>query len=246
MKASDRIKAICAAVAEGETVADIGTDHAYVPLILYKSQISPSVIMCDISEESLSKARSSFQNANIVMPESAFRVGNGLDVIKAGEVDDVIIAGLGGLTIVDILSETDKLYSFKKLILQPRNNSGCVRSFLYEKGFDIITDLLVMEGNFSCEVIVALRGEICLTDKYPGLFTIRELPYGKSDIRWRYPRVILQSEKRVVLNRLQHAINNHVQEINNLRRSREDNGNRIRLVKSELKYLRELKGEIDE
>ena len=147
---------------------------------------------------------------------------------------------------IDILSETDKLYSFKKLILQPRNNSGCVRSFLYEKGFDIITDLLVMEGNFSCEVIVALRGEICLTDKYSGLFTIRELPYSKSDIRWRYPRVILQSEKRVVLNRLQHAINNHVQEINNLRRSREDNGNRIRLVKSELKYLRELKGEIDE
>ena len=85
-----------------------------------------------------------------------------------------------------------------------------------------------------------------MTDKYSGLFTIRELPYSKSDIRWRYPRVILQSEKRVVLNRLQHAINNHVQEINNLRRSREDNGNRIRLVKSELKYLRELKGEIDE
>ena len=47
MKASDRIKAICAAVAEGETVADIGTDHAYVPLILYKSQTSPSAQKAD-------------------------------------------------------------------------------------------------------------------------------------------------------------------------------------------------------
>ena len=243
---TERLAAIADEIEKGESVADIGTDHGYLPMYLTKEEISPKVIMADISKGSLNKAR---RNCRELMPEVKFdfRNGNGLRVIKKGEVDVIVIAGMGGNLICDILGrDLGKAKSCKKLILQPRNNSGCVRSFLYEKGFDIITDLLVMEGNFSCEVIVALRGEICLTDKYSGLFTIRELPYSKSDIRWRYPRVILQSEKRVVLNRLQHAINNHVQEINNLRRSREDNGNRIRLVKSELKYLRELKGEIDE
>lgn len=57
MKISDRIKAICDAVTSGETIADIGTDHAYVPLILYKNNVSPHVIMCDISADSLSKAK---------------------------------------------------------------------------------------------------------------------------------------------------------------------------------------------
>ena len=143
MKISDRIKAICDAVTSGETIADIGTDHAYVPLILYKNNVSPHVIMCDISADSLSKAKKSFTDAEIDMPESSFRVGDGIDVIEKGEVDALIIAGLGGVTIVDILSnDIDKLQSFKKLILQPRNNSGPLRSFLYRYGFDITDNKL--------------------------------------------------------------------------------------------------------
>ena len=244
MKISDRIKAICGAVTSGETIADIGTDHAYVPLILYKNNVSPHVIMCDISADSLSKAKKSFTDAEIDMPESSFRVGDGIDVIEKGEVDALIIAGLGGVTIVDILSnDIDKLQSFKKLILQPRNNSGPLRSFLYRYGFDITDNKLVKEGKFSCEVIVAVRTSI-INSEY-GLSSARELPYKDTDIRWRYPEGIINNDASEVSKRLGHAIDNHIEEIENLRRAYIDQSDRIRMLEMELKYLYDLLGEIN-
>ena len=244
MKISNRIKVICDAVTPGETIADIGTDHAYVPLILYQNHISPDVIMCDISADSLSKARKSFSDAEIDMPDSSFRVGDGINVIQKGEVDTIIIAGLGGVTIVDILSkDIDKLQSFKKLILQPRNNSGPLRCFLFRYGFDIAHDKLVKEGKFSCEVIVAVRTSNINSENGPSYE--RELPYEDSDIRWRYPEGIINNEASVVRRRLDHAIDNHIEEIENLRRAYIDQSDRIRMLELELKYLYDLLGEIN-
>lgn len=242
MKISNRIKVICDAVTPGETIADIGTDHAYVPLILYQNHISPDVIMCDISEDSLSKARKSFSDAEIDMPDSSFRVGDGINVIQKGEVDTLIIAGLGGVTIVDILSnDIDKLQSFKKLILQPRNNSGPLRSFLYRYGFDITDNKLVKEGKFSCEVIVAVRTSNINSEN--GSSSARELPYKDTDIRWRYPEGIINNDASVVSKRLGHAIENHKREIENLRRAKQDQSDRIAMLKKELNYLYTLLGE---
>ena len=239
MKISNRIKVICDAVTPGETIADIGTDHAYVPLILYQNHISPDVIMCDISADSLSKARKSFSDAEIDMPESSFRVGDGIDVIEKGEVDALIIAGLGGVTIVDILSnDIDKLQSFKKLILQPRNNSGPLRSFLYRYGFDITDNKLVKEGKFSCEVIVAVRTSNINSEN--GSSSAREMPYKDTNIRWRYPETIIHNDASVVRKRLKHAVNNHIEEIENLGRATEDRSDRIKMLESELDYLKEL------
>ena len=239
MKISNRIKVICDAVTPGETIADIGTDHAYVPLILYQNHISPDVIMCDISADSLSKARKSFSDAEIDMPDSSFRVGDGINVIQKGEVDTLIIAGLGGVTIVDILSnDVDKLQSFKKLILQPRNNSGPLRSFLYRSGFDITDDKLVKEGKFSCEVIVAVRNTDISNEN--GLCDIKELPYEDTDIRWCYPETIIHNDASVVRKRLKHAVYNHIEEIENLGRAKEDRSDRIKILESELDYLKEL------
>lgn len=178
------------------------------------------------------------------MPESSFRVGDGIDVIEKGEVDVLIIAGLGGVTIVDILSnDIDKLQSFKKLILQPRNNSGPLRSFLYRYGFDITDNKLVKEGKFSCEVIVAVRTSIINSEN--GLSYERELPYEDSDIKWRYPENIINNDASVVSKRLGHAIDNHIEEIENLRRAYIDQSDRIRMLEMELKYLYDLLGEIN-
>ena len=248
MKISDRIRVICSAVTPGETIADIGTDHAYVPLILYQKNISPDVIMCDISADSLSKARDSFESAGIDMSDSSFRVGDGLAVIDKGEVNALIIAGLGGVTIVDILSyDIDKLRSFKKLILQPRNNSGPLRKFLYEYGFDITRDMLVKEGKFSCEVIVAeINTELTIEPvSNCSWVPLRKLPYNESDIRWKYPASQIQSDAPVVRKRLGHAIDNHIKEIENLRRASNDQSDRIKMLEAELNYLRDLFCEID-
>lgn len=238
MKISDRIRVICNTVAKGETVADIGTDHAYVPLILYKDLISPDVIMCDISEYSLEKARRSFKSANIEMPDNSFRVGNGIEVIKPGEVDDIVIAGLGGATIVEILKNNiEKLSTFKKLILQPRNNSSLLRAFLFKHNIEIVSEELVIEGKFICEVIVADPSELNLYAS--------ALPYEIDDIRWKFNEKTLKSDRKLLLKKIIRFIDNHNDEIKSLKKSNNDYSDRIYLLQKNLNYLMELQDKID-
>ncbi len=153
---TDRLQMIADEIKKGETMADIGTDHGFLPLYLWENGISPSVIMCDISEPSLAKAKAAsgaYQFGN----ELDFRAGDGLKVLKTGEVDAVVIAGMGGLLIRDILADDPaKTFSFKKFILQPRNNAGHLRYWLASNGFNIAKNQLVREGKFICEVITVL------------------------------------------------------------------------------------------
>ena len=152
---TDRLQMIADEIQQGETMADIGTDHGFLPLHLWENGISPSVIMCDVSEPSLAKAKAAagaYQFGN----ELDFRAGDGLQVLSEGEVDDIVIAGMGGLLISDIMSfDLDKTCSFGKFILQPRNNSGLLRYWLASHNFDIVKNQLVREGKFICEIITA-------------------------------------------------------------------------------------------
>ena len=150
---TDRLQMIADEITKGETMADIGTDHGFLPLYLWENGISPSVIMCDVSEPSLAKAKAA-AGAYQFGHELDFRAGDGLTVLSAGEVDAVVIAGMGGLLIRDILSrDLVKTRSFGKFILQPRNNSGLLRYWLVSHNFEIVKNQLVREGKFICEII---------------------------------------------------------------------------------------------
>ena len=153
---TDRLQLLADQIENGETMADIGTDHGFLPLYLWQQGISPAVIMCDISEPSLAKAKAA-AGALQFGRELDFRAGDGLNVLAPGEVDVIVIAGMGGLLIRDILSDDlEKTRSFSKFILQPRNNSGQLRYWLAANGFEIRSNHLVREGKFICEIIVAL------------------------------------------------------------------------------------------
>ena len=94
MRLSKRIYALADAVKDGDSVADIGTDHGYVPMILMKQGKSLHVIMSDISEGSLAKAKETFAICHLEekVSETDFRIGDGLQTIGSGEVDELIIA----------------------------------------------------------------------------------------------------------------------------------------------------------
>ena len=213
MRLSKRIYAICEHVNTGETIADIGTDHGYVPMLLVRNKISPKAIMCDISADSLSKAQETFRELNLPCSEDSFRVGDGLKPLEKGEVDDVIIAGLGGHTISDILAfDLDKSRSYSKIIMQPRKHSGNLRYFLYVNGFDIIQESLVPEGKFICEIITAV----------PTDTTEREPLWDEDDIRWKYPQAFEFLDRECVTKRLSWKINSIDEELQNLQRSSKD------------------------
>ncbi len=231
MRLSKRIYAIANRVAAGETAADIGTDHGYVPMLLIRENISPMVIMSDISEGSLSKAKETFELTGLRCEPSWFRTGDGLDTIAPGEVDDIIIGGLGGFTIIDILdTDITKSRSYSKLILQPRKHSGNLRYYLYTRGWDITDESLAPEGKFVCEIITAV----------PTGSAYREPPYPEDDIRWKYPPEIVKADRTLAAKRIGWKIGSLQEEIDNLSRSKQDTTSVLTKLKQDIEYLKQL------
>lgn len=160
MKLSDRLQLIADEIHCGETMADIGTDHGFLPLYLLETKKCPKVIMADISSGSLAKAE---ENCKLANPEGEYelRLGNGIDILEDGEVDVVAIAGMGGNLIADILEwNLEKSRSIKRYILQPRRHVGKLRHWLYCNGFDIVKESLVEEGKFICEILTVESGPV--------------------------------------------------------------------------------------
>ncbi len=150
------MKALAGAVIKAEPAADIGTDHAFVPIALISSAAVPYMILSDLREGPLKKAEENLRRAAADPGLYELRLGGGLSVLKDGEVSSVIIAGMGGESIRDILAESiEKSRSFKRLILQPRKRSWLLRSWLYDNGFDIKDEQLVRESRKICEIIIA-------------------------------------------------------------------------------------------
>ena len=156
VKLSDRLQKIADFIEQGESVADIGTDHGFLPIALWERGKSPRVILSDINSGPLEKARANIER---YFPEQDFdlRIGSGIKTIRPAEVDTVVIAGMGGLLISEILGEDLlKTRSIKKFILQPRNAQDKLRRWLTESGFSIIDEALVKEGKYYCELILAV------------------------------------------------------------------------------------------
>ena len=230
MRLSKRIYALANNVIDGHSIADIGTDHGYVPMLLMKEGRSPHVIMSDISEGSLAKAKETFAAVHLddKVSESDFRIGDGLQTIEAGEVDEIIIAGLGGHTIKSILADDEqKSRSFGRLILQPRKHSGTLRYYLYTHGWDIESENLAEEGKFACEIITAV----------PCGFTLREAPYTEDDIRWKYPEGIVTADPELALNRIRWKIGSLEEQESNLSAGAEEHRDIINKIREDHDYL---------
>ena len=232
MRFSKRIYALRDAVSKGESVADIGTDHGYVPMLLVRDGISPYVVMSDISEDSLSKAIETFSAVGISADESQFRVGDGIATIEAGEVDDLIIAGLGGYTIRNILAEDiDKTHSYKKLILQPRKYSGSLRYWLHHNGFRIIREDLSSEGKFVCEIITAVLDFD---------FEVFAADYPEDDIRWAYPESLKTCDKELLTKRVGWKLGSIKEQLDNLAKSGKEHDELENRLNSDYEYLSSL------
>lgn len=180
-----RLKAIAEKVSKGETMADIGTDHGFLPFYLKENGISPKVVLCDISPGSLMKAK---QNAEYLSDSEGvfFRLGDGLDILEPGEVDVIAIAGLGATTMRQML-EKDPAHSatFKKYVMQPRKDPGELRWFLSGSGYAVTDETLVEEGKFICEIITAAPPGAESSGGYDFPDTTQE--DGPLSIEWEVP-----------------------------------------------------------
>lgn len=141
-----RLKLIADSVRRNSRVADIGTDHAYIPVYLVKNGISPYCYACDIGEGPLNNARNSVESENL-QNKISLVLSDGLDALEENSADDIIIAGMGGEMIADIVARAPWLQNENiLLILQPMTMHHILRKALANLGFEPIGDRYCTEG----------------------------------------------------------------------------------------------------
>lgn len=158
MRIGNRLNCIADYVTANAKLADVGTDHAYLPIYLVENQIIDFAIATDIVQGPCEAARKSVEKYNLKKNISV-RKGDGLASVKQGEVDTVVVAGMGGSSIVDILTKGESvLLGVTTLILQPMTESFILRKWLCQNGWFIEKENLVVEAERLYEIIVAKKG----------------------------------------------------------------------------------------
>jgi Predicted SAM-dependent methyltransferase len=153
MELSLRLKTIASMVDKCECVADIGTDHGYIPMYLIKKVVCRKAIASDINKGPVEKAKFNVRIEDL-QDKVDCRLGAGLSTLKKGEAQGIVIAGMGGNLIRDIIE--DKIDIFKEAefaILQPVQNPEVLREYIYTKGYKIVDEELCIDENKFYEII---------------------------------------------------------------------------------------------
>ena len=166
-----RLLAVAMMVKESKAVADIGTDHAYVPVYLVLNGLTEKALAMDINKGPLMRADENISRFSLDNKIKT-RLSDGLSELKDGEADTVIIAGMGGILINNIIEkDKNRLKSLKNYILQPMTAIEETRKYLEQNGFLIVDEKLAKEDNKIYTIISAVPGEMkisCEVNYYIG------------------------------------------------------------------------------
>ena len=155
-----RLLALARQVPKGARFADVGTDHARLPVWLLERGIIQSAIASDLRTGPLEQARETARRHGLTAKVS-FRLGDGLAPIRGNEVDVCAIAGMGGETIAAILGACPWAASGEHIfLLQPMTSVEELRGWLWRNGFRITGEELVMEGRTMYVLLTAIPGSM--------------------------------------------------------------------------------------
>ena len=159
MDKSKRIEFIVSNLEKVTTLADIGTDHGYVPLLALRNGICEKAIACDINKDPLAKGK---LNAILegIDDKIDFKLGNGFEPLEVNEVEEVVIGGMGGNLIRDIIEkDLNKAASCNYLVLIPAQNPEVLREYLYKNDFEIIKEDLCFDEGIYYELFMVKKAE---------------------------------------------------------------------------------------
>ena len=194
-----RLEEIINLVEDNSIVADIGTDHGIVPYELIKSNKAKKVIASDISEKSLDKLREKLDYLD--EPEKIIlNVSDGLDNLNEYQVDTIIISGMGGNLIVDILNKNIEVAkSANCLILGANNSLSVLRKFLHDNSFEIIEEVDLFENDKYYQIIKIKVGKQLFSNDYEYEFG-KFLIDNKSENLKQYIKQQIENKKTILSN----------------------------------------------
>lgn len=186
MELSKRLKAVAELVTPGMRLADVGTDHGYIPIYLTEAGVIPSAIAMDINKSPLERAKEHIREHGLE-GKIQTRLSDGLKNLQMNEADCMIAAGMGGGLVIRILSEErDTAGSLKELILQPQSEIDSVRKYLTEEGYRIVAEDMVYEDGKYYPMMKAV----------PCMAGAGEIPYSEEELE--FGRVLLQQAHPVL------------------------------------------------
>ncbi len=217
----DRLEAVASFVPDDCKVADIGTDHGYLAMELYKRDKRRTVIAADKNAGPCQAASHTLAEAGLT-EYIQVRQGDGLKALAVGEADTVCIAGMGGKLISDILSaEPDVLAGLSCLVLQPQNAYSLLRRWLYEHNWHIVDEALAQVDGRVYQIIKAERGQA-------------EIP---SELALKLGPVLLEKRPKLFANHVENNLISCHKVLTGLQKSAEPDRKRIQQVEAEIVEL---------
>ena len=220
-----RLRTLAQMVDQGARVADIGTDHAYLPIQLVKEGKVDYAIASDVAAGPLENAEKDIIAAGL-KNKIETRLGSGLETISAKDkIDTVVIAGMGGKLMTNILNEAwSRNFHFATLILEPNVGEPGVREWLSAHKYQIINEKIIAEAGHIYELIKAqeLENTISLTD--------RQIFFGPK---------ILKEKNQVFYQKWRDQLAYHQRLLTNLNKAQEKDGAHIKQIESEIKMIEE-------
>lgn len=201
MELSKRLRAVATMVTPGLVLADVGTDHAYIPIFLVEQGIIPAAVALDVNEGPLLRAKENISEHGLG-GRIRTRISDGVEALNPSEAESVVIAGMGGGLVIRILKNgMDTIRQMRECILQPQSEIKKVRAFLLEEGFSFTDENMVEEDGKYYPVMKVL----------PPADQNMELYEARSRMEWNeteltYGRILLENRNPVLLRYLQKEI----------------------------------------
>lgn len=182
MKLTKRLEKIASFVQQGSIIADLGTDHGYIPIYLALNNIISKAYAVDIGEGPLERAKKNIEENNVKDKVEAV-LSDGLEKITDKHIDTLIIAGMGGMLIKKILFDASlKLKEIPNLILSPHLDVKEVRHTVHKLGYSIIKEDLILEDNKLYSIIVCHHGN----------------EYYKNDYEYKYGKLLIETKNKLL------------------------------------------------
>ncbi len=208
MELSKRLQAVADLVSSGLVVADVGTDHGYIPIYLMESGKVPSAFAMDVNKGPLLRAKEHIAAYGLASSIET-RLSDGVQALQVGECECVVIAGMGGALTIKILDEGREIFrNLKEFVLQPQSELHKVREYLCQNAYCVVEENMVLDDGKFYPMFRVVNGTS------PEYNTV-ELRYGKLLLEQKNAvlKAFLEKEKSVkerILTNLEESCTTHI------------------------------------
>ena len=209
MELSKRLQAVADLVSEGQIVADVGTDHGYIPIYLLETKKCEKAIAMDINKGPLLRAKEHIAEHGLNQ-KIQVKLSDGVKALSAGECDCVVVAGMGGALAVKIMEEGREIFrSLREFVLQPQSELAKVRQYLWENEYCVIAEDMVLEDGKFYPMMKVKSGS-------SNPYTQVELRYGRELLMQKHPilKIFLEKEmltKEMIRGNLESESGEHIE-----------------------------------